>query len=99
MLTEDKAIERQGHLYCSIDCADGRGCNHSNCGCRKPSDATKSRYSPGDDNTDKQSATKPANRNNPTKPAASQNPGHRTDFNPSQGSPSIRSNPEAGRRD
>ena len=29
----DKAVTKDGRLYCSQDCADGKGCNHQNCAC------------------------------------------------------------------
>lgn len=97
-IKDDSAVHHDGKFYCSQDCAEGRGCTHANCGCRNPSLADLRDHSSEPDPA-KRSATNPANPGNPTKPAPAHNPGHHTSFNPAQGGPAIRNNPEAGKRD
>jgi len=32
------SVTRDGKRYCSLACADGRGCEHPDCGCRAESE-------------------------------------------------------------
>lgn len=95
-ITDDTAVSHEGKLYCSEDCAQGRGCTHSDCGCRNRAHKDLRDEEPG---ATRGSATNPAMQGNPTKPAPAHNPGHHTSHNPAQGDPAIRGNPDAGKRD
>ena len=95
-IDEDCHVNRDGYCYCSEACADGQGCEHEHCDC-----STKAaNQSPADDESNKgpEDFTHGAHAINPTKPVPKKNPGHNVAFNPAQGGPSIRSNPEAGKR-
>lgn len=94
---DDTAVSKDGKLFCSKECAEGRGCTHSECGCKTQSSGKNQRDE--DPDIAKSAASNPASKGNPTKPAPSHNPGHHTTHNPAQGNPAIRGNPEAGKRD
>lgn len=92
-ITDDSAVSRDGKVFCSTGCADGTGCNHAGCTCQS---VNKGHEPHGRKHSEQNPASNPANKAAPTKPAPAENP--RTSFNPAQGAPSIRNNPEAAKR-